>query len=122
MLSMCLHETWCQDNNTVFMSDMAGKIFPPKELSFTGNLSENWNKLKKEFNLYLTATEARDKLSEAKTSHLLTVVGEKATDVYYTFTFDDEEDLMKLDIVQKKFDEYMSEEKHHLHEVQVLRL
>ena len=62
----------------------------------------------------MTATEARDKLSEAKTSRLLTVVGEKATDVYYTFTFDDEEDSMKLDVVQKKFDEYVSEEKHHM--------
>ena len=111
MLSMCLHETWCQDNNTVFMSDMAEKFPPPKGLSFTGNLSGNWNKWKTEFNLYLTATEAHDKSNEVKSSRLLTAVGEKARDVYYTFTFDNEEDSMKLDVVLKKFDEYMSPKK-----------
>ena len=59
----------------------------------------------------MTATEARDKSNEVKTSRLLTAVGEKARHVYYTFTFDNEEDSMKLDVVLKKFDEYMSPKK-----------
>ena len=87
------------------LSDMAGRFSPPKEMSFTGNLSENWNKWRKEFSLYLTATEAHDKSNKVKTSRLLTTVGEKGSDVYYTFTFDNEEDSMKLDVVLKKFDE-----------------
>ena len=104
---MCIHETRCQDNCTFFMSDMAGKFSPPKKLSFTGNLSENWNKWKKQLNLYLTATEAHEKSNEVKTSRPLKAIGNKARDVYYTFTFDNEKDSTKLDIVLKKFDEYM---------------
>ena len=98
----CVHETWYQDNSRVFMSDMAGKFSPPKEMSFTGNLSENWNKWKKEFNLYVTATEAHHKSNEVKTSRLLSAVGEKARGAYYTFTFDNEEDSIKLEVVLKK--------------------
>ena len=78
---------------------MAGKFSPPKELSFTGNLSENWRKWKRQFQLYLTATESHEKSNAVKTSQLLTAIGEKARDVYYTFTFDSEADAMKLDKV-----------------------
>ena len=67
---------------------MAGKFCPPKELNFTENLSQNWSKWKKEFNLYLTATESHEKADAVKTSRLLTAIGEKARDVYYTFTFE----------------------------------
>ena len=55
----------------------------------------------------MTATEAHDKSNEVKTSRPLKAIGEKARDVYYTFTFDNEKDSMKLDVVLKKFDEYM---------------
>ncbi len=85
---------------------MAGKFAPPKELNFTGNLSENWRKWKREFQFYLTATESDEKSNEVKTSRLLTAIGERARDVYYTFTFDSEGDEMKLDKVLEKFDSY----------------
>ena len=90
---------------------MAGKFAPPKELNFTGNLSENWRKWKREFQFYLTATESDEKSNEVKTSRLLTAIGERARDVYYTFTFDSEGDEMKLDKVLEKFDSYMSPKK-----------
>ena len=38
-------------------------------------------------------------------------IGERARDVYYTFTFDSEGDEMKLDKVLEKFDSYMSPKK-----------
>ena len=81
---------------------------PPKELSFEGNLSENWERWKKEFKFYLTATESDEKGDDVKTSRLLTTISEKARDVYYTFTFVTEGDDMKLDPVIAKFDEYFS--------------
>ena len=90
---------------------MAGKFAPPKELNFTGNLSENWRKWKREFQFYLTATESDEKSDEVKTSRLLTAIGERARDIYYTFTFDFEGDEMKLDKVVEKFDSYMSSKK-----------
>ena len=46
-----------------------------------------------------------------KTSRLLTCIGEKARDVYYTFTFDAEDDAMKLQHVIDKFDEYLNPRK-----------
>ena len=75
------------------------KFNPPKELRFEGNLSENWERWKKEFKFYLTATESGEKGDEVKISRLLTTIGEKARDVYYTFTFATERDDMKLDPV-----------------------
>ena len=90
---------------------MAGKFYPPKELDFTGNLSQSWNIWKKEFELYLTASESHEKSDAIKTSRLLTAIGSKARDIYYTFTFDAEGDNMKLKKVIEKFDEYMSPKK-----------
>ena len=84
------------------------KFNPPKEISFEGNLSENWERWKKEFQFYLTATESNDKDEDVKTSRLLTTIGEKARDIYYTFTFAEEGDNMKLTPVMAKFDEYFN--------------
>ena len=59
--------TWCQELKYTNMS----KFNPPKELSFEGNLSENWERWKKEFKFYLTATESDKKGDDVKTSRLL---------------------------------------------------
>ena len=87
------------------------KFNPPKELSFEGNLSENWERWKKEFKFYLTATESDEKEDNVKISRLLTTIGEKARDIYYTFTFASEGDDMKLEPVIAKFDEYFNPRK-----------
>ena len=52
---------------------MAGKLSPPEELSFSGNLNENWSRWKKEFEFgfYITAMEARC----GKDLRLLTAIG-----------------------------------------------
>ena len=63
------------------------KLSPPKELRFDGNLSQNWERWKKEFNFYMTATESNEKPEDVKTSRLLTAIGERAQEIYYTFTF-----------------------------------
>ena len=72
------------------------KFSPPNALSFEGNTAENWTKFKKEFHFYMTATESNNKPEDVKTSRLLTCIGEKARDIYYTFTFEAEDDAMKL--------------------------
>ena len=43
------------------------------------------------------------KPEDAKTSRLLICMGEKARDVYHTFTFETEDDAMKLQPVTDKF-------------------
>lgn len=87
------------------------KLNPPKELCFDGNLSQNWERWKKEFQFYMTATESNDKGEDVKTSRLLTAIGERAREIYYTFTFAEAADSMKLEPVIAKFDEYMNPKK-----------
>ena len=90
---------------------MAGKFSPPKEIPFSGNLSENWLRWKKEFPFYLTATEANSKPDAVKTSRLLTALGEKAREVYYTFAFTDDTEAMIYDTILQKFDAYFAPRK-----------
>ena len=87
------------------------KFSPPNALSFELNIAENWTKFKKEFHFYMTATESNNKPEDVKTSRLLTCIGEKARDVYYMFTFEAEDDAMKLQPVIDKFDEYLNPRK-----------
>ena len=46
-----------------------------------------------------------------KTSRLLTAIGEKGKEAYYTFTFTDETEAMEYSTVLQKFDAYMSPKK-----------
>ena len=90
---------------------MAGKFSPPKEISFSGNLRENWLKWQKEFGFYLTATEANSKPDAVKTSRLLTALGEKGREEYYTFTFTDNTEAREFDTVLQKLETYFAPKK-----------
>ena len=83
----------------------------PNALSFEGNIAGNWTTFKKEFQFYMTVTELNNKPEDVKTSGLLTCVGEKARHVYYTFTFEAEDDATKLQHVIDKLDEYLNPRK-----------
>ena len=83
----------------------------PNALSFEGNIAENWTTFKKDVQFYMTTTEPNNKPQGVKTLKLLTYVGEKARDVYYTFTFEAEDDAMKLQPATDKFDEYLNPKK-----------
>ena len=87
---------------------MAGKFLPPEELPFSGNLGGNWLRWKKEFRFYLTATEANSKPDAVKTSRLLTTLGEKGREMYYTFTLMDDTEAMEYDTVLQKVDAYFA--------------
>ena len=87
------------------------KFNPPTALSLDGNVAENWNKFKKEFKFFMTATESNDKPEDVKTSRLLSCIGEKARDIYYTFQFENDDDSVTLEPVMAKFDEYLSPKK-----------
>ena len=66
--------TWCQEWD-VKMS----KFNLPTALSLDGNVAENWNKFKKEFKFFMTATESNDKPEDVKTSRLLSCIGENVS-------------------------------------------
>jgi len=66
-------------------------------------LAESWQKLKKGFELLLTATEKDDKV---KMAILLRVIGPRGVDIYEDLKFDAEGDDTKYEMVINKFDGY----------------
>ena len=84
---------------------------PPGEIVLEGNLSETWARWKEEFMMYLTASESKSKPDDVKTFRLLSAIGPKAREIYYTFTFEEEDDAMKFDNVIERFDQYITPKK-----------
>lgn len=82
----------------------------PDALDMEGNLSDNWEKWKKEFKFFLLASESNAKADEVKTSMMLSSIGARAREVYYNFEFDAGEEL-KLNIVIDRFDNYFKPKK-----------
>ena len=87
------------------------KFNPPAELILDGNLSERWTTWKREFQFYLTASESKNKPDEVKTSRLLSAIGPKSREIYYTFNFANDEESMTFDVVIQKFDDYFTPKK-----------
>ena len=87
------------------------KLDPPEPLSFEGNVRENWRRWKQEFELYLAATESDEKSEKVKSSILLTCIGKRAREIYNSFTFQTEEDKMKVSPILSKFTAYCNPRK-----------
>lgn len=80
-------------------------LSPPEPLSFDGNVSENWKKWKKKFNIYLEATESTTKADAVKTAILLHTIGEEAYEKYETFELT-EEQRKQYSTVVEAFEKY----------------
>lgn len=64
---------------------------PPPPLNFDGNISENWKKWIKRFNIYIKATGNSQKPDEMKIAILLHVLGEEAQERFETFDLTEEQ-------------------------------
>ena len=82
------------------------KFRPPEPLVFEGNISEQWDRWKQQFLLYITATESDEKPDNIKTSIFLTCIGKQGLEIYNTFVFADDGDKMKLKPVMEMFEAY----------------
>ena len=82
------------------------KFRPPEPLTFEGNISEQWDQWKQQFELYITATESDEKSDNIKTSIFLTCIGKQGLEIYNTFAFANDGDKMKLKPVMEKFEAY----------------
>ena len=82
------------------------KFRPPEPLIFEGNLADQWDRWKQQFEIYLIATESTEKAEKIKTSILLTCIGKQGLDIYNTFTFCEDDDKMKLKPVMDQFEAY----------------
>ena len=88
--------TWCQIN----------KFRSPEAFTCEQNISEQWDRWKQQFQLYITVTESDDKPDYIKTSIFLTCIGKQGLEIYNIFTFENESNKMKLKPVMEKFEEY----------------
>ena len=82
------------------------KFRPPEPLIFEGNLADQRDRWKQQFEIYLIATESTEKTEKIKTSILLTCIGKQGLDIYNTFTFCEDDDKMKLKPVMDQFEAY----------------
>jgi hypothetical protein len=74
----------------------------PSPLSLSENVAENWKRFIQRVQLYLTATGSAAKDEKIQASIFLHVIGDEALEVYNTFTFEQDEDKLKLTAIVKK--------------------
>jgi RNase H-like domain found in reverse transcriptase/Reverse transcriptase (RNA-dependent DNA polymerase)/Integrase zinc binding domain len=94
----------------------SGGFQPPKQLSLTGNVAENWRRWVQKFRLFLKATGGENKDSSVDVSKLLCLIGDEALEVYNTFSYEAAGDNEKLVTVLAKFEEYCSPRKNIVYE------
>lgn len=80
---------------------------PPTELSFDGNLEENWRNWIQKFEFYLLASEKSEKPDKIKCALFLHCAGERAIEVFNSLTFTDNE-KDKYEVLRTKFADHMS--------------
>ena len=82
------------------------KLRAPETLVFEGNLAEQWDHWKQQFELYITATESDEKEENIKILILLTCIRKQGLEIYNTFTFTDDNNKMKLKPIVDQFEAY----------------
>ena len=66
------------------------QLKPPSQLSFEGNLAENWKEWLQGFRLYLVASGIDEKAGKVKVATLLHVASIEARRIYNTFNIPEE--------------------------------
>ena len=80
-------------------------LLPPLDIH-DANVSEKWKRLKLAWDSYSLATELNKKAEERQVAMLLMIIGEDAQDVFSTFTWGNDGDAKKINLVLKQFEEY----------------
>ena len=78
-------------------------IKTPSELSWVGNLADNWKFFIQKFNIYLTATKSNKEPKEFQTALLLNMIGDRALKIYNNFSFESQASKENITVVIKKF-------------------
>jgi len=87
-------------------SNSSNVIRHPTELSWNGNMGENWRFFKQKFQIYLAASRCTDENSKYKIALLLNSIGDRALKIFNNFTYDPADDKDNFETVLKKFDSY----------------
>lgn len=89
----------------------ANNVKVPSELSWTGNMAENWAFFKQKFNIYLIASRSKTESDEYQIALLLSTIGDRALKIYNNFTYTATKDSNSFTIVLSKFEEYFVPDK-----------
>ena len=81
---------------------------PPRQLSFMGNIAQNWREFEEQLKRYLAGTEADKKSDLAKIGIMLSYTSQDARDVYKTLEWTAEGDNNKFNKVLEAFQRYCS--------------
>ena len=86
----------------------AGRLLnPPDPLQrSSGSVSQNWKRFKQKWSNYDLAIGTARKEDPIRVATFLTVIGDEALDVYNAFTWDSDEDKVKMDKVLEHFEQY----------------
>ena len=82
------------------------KLSPPEQMSFEGNVAENWRKWKQRFELFLAASGLSEKDDKVQSATLFHVAGPDALEIYNTFVWEHEGDERKIVKIMEKFQAY----------------
>ena len=82
----------------------------PSQLSFEGNLAENWRRFKQKFEIFIIASGFEKKSDKEKYCMFLNIAGEQAIELYNTFCFDEKE-VDDLKVLMNKFEAYCNRER-----------
>ena len=83
------------------------RLTPPEVLDLDGtNFADSWRQWKQRFELISLATGLTSKDAKIQSATLLHVIGPAAFEVYNTFTWENEEDKQKVEVIMVKFAAY----------------
>lgn len=85
---------------------MTGPYRPPQEIDFQGNVAQQWNTFKTEFEIFLGAADLEAKPEKRRVMILLNFIGRRGRAIYDTFQFENGADKHKLKPVLDKFEEH----------------
>ncbi|XP_031332335.1 uncharacterized protein LOC116167827 [Photinus pyralis] len=79
---------------------------PPTEMSFEGNLADNWVFFRQKFAIYLKATTLEKEEDSSKAALLLNMVGDRVIQIYNNLVFEKPEDKDSYTKIFDKLNEY----------------
>ena len=96
----------------------AGRLLnPPDPLQLSsGNVSQNWKRFKQKGSNYELAIGTARKEDPIRVAAFLTVIGDEALEVYNAFTWNSDEDKVKMDKVMERFEQYCEPHKNTIYE------
>ena len=87
------------------------KFLPLQKLNLTGNLAENWCRFKQQYEIYEIASGTYKKDAEVKAVAFLHVVGSESLKIYNTFSWENEDDKLKINKIYEQFADYCNPRK-----------